>query len=399
MKKVIILLMFVLSFLLIQFGFVKLEEQVEKYNNTQVEIHVEDGVSSHNDIALTIDISQQWTDYDTSKNKLIGAQYDVTIANHGKHIFRDWKVVLYMPLEGRVDNLWNGEYTQDGDVLTVTPLDYNTVVEEEDNQPFGFVCISKNVLRFTSMKVYGYFKMDMKDTDAYKILQTIRIIWLIALICYIIVEVCLISYRRRHKRDQKIIQQTMDTFTSFIDAKDPYTLGHSVRVAIYTRELASRMGLSKEEVENYYYTGLLHDCGKLAVPDTILKKPEALTKEERKVIESHTLIGGEILKNFTVIPGIRNGALQHHERYDGTGYPNQLKGNTISLVGRILCVADAYDAMNSDRCYRKKLSMEKIKSELNENAGTQFDPEVVAHMLDIINEGLADKLVQAINAE
>ena len=235
--------------------------------------------------------------------------------------------------------------------------------------------------------------MTIQDSKMYWVLQVVRIIWAISLICYIVVQICLLSYKRRQKRDEKIILQTMDTFISFIDAKDAYTHGHSERVAIYTREIANRLGLDKEIVKNYFYIALMHDCGKIGVPNTILNKPEKLSNEERKVIESHTKVGADILKNFTAIPGIQDGALHHHERYDGNGYPNKLKGNEISLVGRILCVADAFDAMNSDRVYRKKLPMEKIISELEENSGKQFDPEIVAHMLNMINDGTAERLI------
>ncbi|MBQ8148151.1 MAG: HD domain-containing protein [Lachnospiraceae bacterium] len=394
MKKIWIPILFVVLILLIQFGFVQLEKEVEEFNNTEVAITIENGISSNDAINITMDISQQWNDWDENRDPIVGAQYDGVIMNTGEYVFRDWKLVLDMPQEGNIDSLWNGVHTYEGDTLTITPMDYNIEVEPNDQQTYGFICISKQLLEFDHIQISGYFEKEMKDTDGYSLLQTLQRIWLIAVVSYIAVQICLISYKRRHKRDQKIVHQTIDTFVSFIDAKDPYTHGHSQRVAIYTKEIASRMGLSKEEVQNYFYIGLLHDCGKLGVPDSILKKPTKLTADERAVIESHTKVGADILKNFTAIPGIQNGALQHHERYDGTGYPNKLKGTDISLVGRILCVTDAYDAMNSDRCYRKKLPIEKIKSELETNAGTQFDPEVVAYMLDIINEGVADELIK-----
>lgn len=394
MRKVWIPILFVVLILLIQFGFVQLEKEVEEFNNTEVAITIENGISSNDAINITMNVSQYWDEWDKDRNLLVGAQYDGVIVNTGEYEFRDWKIVMDMSQECSIDSLWNGVHTYEDDTLIITPMDYNTVVEPEDEQTYGFVSVSKHLLEFDHIQIFGYFKKEMKDTDAYSLLQTLQRIWLIALISYIVVQICLISYKRRHKRDQKIVHQTIDTFVSFIDAKDPYTHGHSQRVAIYTKEIASRMGLSKEEVQNYFYIGLLHDCGKLGVPDSILKKPTKLTADERAVIESHTKVGADILKNFTAIPGIQNGALQHHERYDGTGYPNKLKGTDISLVGRILCVTDAYDAMNSDRCYRKKLPIEKIKSELETNAGTQFDPEVVAYMLDIINEGVADELIK-----
>jgi len=202
---------------------------------------------------------------------------------------------------------------------------------------------------------------------------------------------CLVHYRQRQKRDEKIILQTMDTFISFIDARDPYTYGHSGRVAQYARELATRMGLSKEKVRNCYYIALMHDCGKIGIPDSILNKPGKLTPEEREVMEGHTRLGAGILERFTAIPGIQDGALHHHERYDGTGYPDKLVGEETSLVARIICVADAFDAMNSDRCYRKRLAPEKIVEELETHSGRQFDPKIVECMLAMIKEGAIEE--------
>lgn len=393
-KKILTIFIFLLLIFVIQLGFVKLEKEVDEYNKTEVEITVEDGNSNHENITIDMSVSKHWNDYDAAGDIVQGAQYDGAIVNSGKYNFHSWKVVLYMPQEGKIDSLWNGEYVYEGDTLTLTPMDYNGVVEASNDQPFGFVCVSKNILKFKTFKVFGYFEMTIKDTKMYWVLLYARIAWLIALICYVIVNICLIGYKRRQKRDEKIIVQVIDTFISFIDAKDPYTSGHSQRVAIYTKEIARRMGIDKDEIRNYFYIALMHDCGKLLVPDYILKKPGALTPDERKEIESHTLIGADLLKNMTSISGIQDGALQHHERYDGTGYPNKIKGEEISLVGRILCVADAFDAMNSDRCYRDKLPIEKIIDELKNNSGKQFDPYVVKYMLDIIDEGIYDDLVQ-----
>ena len=206
------------------------------------------------------------------------------------------------------------------------------------------------------------------------------------MICYVIVKICLISYKQRQKRDEKIILQIIDTFISFIDAKDPYTKGHSQRVAIYTKEIARRMGLDADEIRNYFYIALMHDCGKLLVPDSILKKPDALTPEERKRIEEHTVIGADLLKNMTAINGIQDGALQHHERYDGKGYPNGLAGDKIPEMARILGVADSYDAMTSNRSYRDGLPQEVVRNEIIKGRGTQFDPEIADIMLQLMEE-------------
>ena len=178
----------------------------------------------------------------------------------------------------------------------------------------------------------------------------------------------------------------MKTFTNFIDAKDKYTRGHSIRVGFYTKKIAEKMDFDEDELDNIYYIALLHDVGKINISDAILNKPGKLDDEERSIIETHTTNGAQILKDFNSVPHIVEGARYHHERYDGKGYPEGLAGENIPLVARIICVADAFDAMNSDRCYRKAYPMEKIVKELKEGAGKQFDPEVVKVMLGLIEE-------------
>ena len=200
------------------------------------------------------------------------------------------------------------------------------------------------------------------------------------------------KYLKRQKRDAQIIIQSMNTFVNMIDAKDTYTQGHSARVAIYSREIARRMKFSEDEINTLYYIALMHDCGKIGIPDAVLKKPEKLTDSEWSLVKSHTQLGSKVLENFTAIDGIRDGALYHHEGYDGTGYPEGLKGEDIPLYARIICVADSYDAMNSNRCYRGHLEQDSILEELNANAGTQFDPTIVKHMIAMISDGFVAAL-------
>jgi putative nucleotidyltransferase with HDIG domain len=194
-----------------------------------------------------------------------------------------------------------------------------------------------------------------------------------------------------HERQQElqaILVQSLQVFARVIDAKDPYTNGHSIRVAQYARELSRRMGLPEEEQERIYYIALLHDIGKIGIPDSILNKQGPLNAEERAVIQTHPAVGGQVLKNFTALPDIDDGARFHHERYDGKGYCDGLAGEDIPLVARIIGVADSYDAMSSDRCYRPALSREKIVEELTTCSGTQFDPEIVPYMLAMIEDGV-----------
>ena len=132
---------------------------------------------------------------------------------------------------------------------------------------------------------------------------------------------------------------------------------------------------------------LLHDCGKIGVPDSILRKPGKLTDEEFEIIKSHTVRGGEILNAFKSLENVGEGALYHHERYDGKGYPEGKSGDDIPFIARMICVADSFDAMNSIRVYRKKLTGDRIVSEIEKNKGKQFDPQIADVMLRLISEG------------
>ena len=149
-------------------------------------------------------------------------------------------------------------------------------------------------------------------------------IWIIALIIFTVTSAKIRKYKQQHERDNKIINESIETFTGFIDAKDPYTNGHSKRVAEYTWLIAEKMGYEGEELDRIYYVALLHDCGKIGVPDNILGKPGRLTDEEYRIIKSHTVRGGEILNHFKSLEGVNEGALYHHEQYDGQGYPEGL---------------------------------------------------------------------------
>ncbi len=169
-----------------------------------------------------------------------------------------------------------------------------------------------------------------------------------------------------------------------IDAKDPYTCGHSDRVALYAKRIAARLGESNEECERIYMAGLLHDVGKIGVPDFILAKPGALTSEEFAVVKKHPEIGHTILKHLKLLDYVLPGVLHHHEAVNGSGYPAGLCGEAIPLHGRILAVADAYDAMTSDRPYRPGMPSEKAESILRVEAGKTWDLDIVNVFLECL---------------
>ncbi|MGN0438382.1 MAG: response regulator [Lachnospiraceae bacterium] len=190
----------------------------------------------------------------------------------------------------------------------------------------------------------------------------------------------------RRRKVERLSLQMVHTLARTIDAKDQYTNGHSTRVAEYSREIAKRFGKTEKEQEDIYYMGLLHDIGKIGVPDEIINKTSKLTDEEYNIIKKHPVIGADILKNISEMPDIATGAHWHHERYDGKGYPDQLKGEDIPEVARIIGVADAYDAMTSNRSYRDILPQEIVRSEIEKGKGVQFDPVFAQIMLDMMDE-------------
>jgi putative two-component system response regulator len=187
---------------------------------------------------------------------------------------------------------------------------------------------------------------------------------------------------------EKLTYQSLETLASTIDAKDKYTNGHSNRVANYSREIARRMGKDEAEIIAIYFMGLLHDIGKIGIRDDIINKTSRLTDEEFMVIKNHPTIGYNILKNMTEIPNIEYGARWHHERYDGKGYPDGLKGEQIPEYARIICVADSYDAMTSTRSYRAVMPQEKVRNEIENCKGKQFDPIIAQIMIEMIDEDI-----------
>lgn len=186
--------------------------------------------------------------------------------------------------------------------------------------------------------------------------------------------------------NRKLSQHTILALSEAVEAKDTYTKGHSQRVAEYSKAIAQKLGYSENQLQEVAFIALMHDIGKIGVPDAVINKPDRLTYEEFAEIKKHPVKGYDILKQITELPGISEGARWHHERWDGGGYSDGLKGTEIPQIARIIAVADAYDAMTSDRSYRKSLPQEVVRRQIEENAGTQFDPDMAAIMLQLIDE-------------
>ena len=190
----------------------------------------------------------------------------------------------------------------------------------------------------------------------------------------------------QHEKMERISMQIVKALSEAIDAKDTYTIGHSTRVAEYSRAIAKRAGFSENEQDDIYMMGLLHDVGKIGVSDNIINKPAQLTKDEYDIMKTHPVTGDMILESISEFPTLYVGAKWHHERFDGTGYPDGLAGEQIPKEARIISVADAYDAMSSKRSYRSDLPQAHVRSELQKGMGTQFDPVYAQIMIDMIDE-------------
>ncbi len=335
-------------------------------------------------VEVNIIVSQSWEDKMNDK-KVMGAEYDGTVINKvGKEI-KDWKITVTLPEDdGYIDSSWNGTYELNGSTLKYVPDQNVYTIEKEKTRTFGFVLKSMEIYKDFEYEITGRYVTYKEDYVVYWILIVLSIVYVVTFVMFAAMQIKL-EIRRRN--DDEIIRQTMMMFVNSIDARDEYTKGHSVRVAEYSQLLAKEMGFDRDEVRKIGYIALLHDCGKIVIEDSLLKKPGKLTPEERHEIQQHTVIGGKMLEGFTSLKGAREGALYHHEFYNGEGYPEGLKGKDIPLPARIICVADSFDAMNSDRCYRKHLGKQRVIEEITDNRGIQFDPDIADCMIRLIENG------------
>ena len=373
-------------FVLIAAGFIFLFIRVKNTPEITV-VQTVDDTKNKGDLYVEMPIVKSWNDSGFHAN-----QYSATLYNNTYNNVKDWSITLSFPNNAKVNDSWNISLyeNEDGTVTIInTPNQgFNDIIEPKEFITFGFILFSNSDEEITDFVIKATPEAKITDYPLYYILLFMIFINIVFLSINIAVVIKDHQYKVRTEHDRKIIIQSMKTFTNFIDAKDKYTRGHSIRVGFYTKKIAEKMDFDEDELDNIYYIALLHDVGKINISDSILNKPGKLDEEERNIIETHTTNGAQILKDFNSVPHIVEGARYHHERYDGKGYPEGLAGENIPLVARIICVADAFDAMNSDRCYRKAYPMERIIKELKEGAGKQFDPEVVKVMLELIEENV-----------
>ncbi len=383
-NNTVIRYMFAIVFLLLALGFCGLSLFADGKGKEYEVITQISGETDYtkNDFYVEYEIVGRWE----VDNTYI-TQYVITAVNNSDKDIESWEIIIDVPTVIEVDKNWNCNYSIDEDgMLKLTSNEYNKVISPKQEEVMGFksttaLMYEPDIIHITIQKSHG-----MEDYSLYKILMIAAIVYVVLLVLYIVIQSRIEGYRQKNEENERIIVQALNTFANFVDAKDHYTQGHSARVAKYSKELARRMRLTKDVQQRIYYIALMHDVGKIAISEKILNKPERLTQEEINEMHTHTIKGADMLAGFTALSGITEGALYHHERYDGTGYPMKIAGENIPLYARIIGVADAYDVMSNGRCYRDALSKDVIIKELRDNAGTQFDPKIVKHMIDIIED-------------
>ncbi len=320
------------------------------------------------------------------ENNRHGAQYDIFVRNKTFCKIKDWTLKLTVPEDTKIDSSWNGFYTKENNIITVVG---SSDSKNEEILPYtscklGFVLYTQDFLTETQISMTAKLQNSPFNYKFFTILVAVTIIGIFLTILMII------NYfvtKRQQILAEKQILELLNLCASFIDTRDAYTKRHSINVATYSKMLAEELGYNKEFQKNIYNCGILHDIGKVLIPRTILCKPEKLSDEEWTEMKKHTTYGADILKDFYGIKNVHSVVLYHHERYDGKGYMKGLKDKEIPLEARIVCVADSFDAMATDRAYRPHLPKEIIIKELEKGKGTQFDPEIAQAMVNLIKKG------------
>lgn len=246
------------------------------------------------------------------------------------------------------------------------------------------------LLRIVSFIFIGKHE-ELKQYD--EAFSVYNFVYAVLILLFVFTAVRIILNNIENARDNRLAAQKVNDLSldmikclvQAVDAKDSYTTGHSVRVAKYSKMIAEKLGYGKDFNDSLYYTALLHDVGKIGVDDAILRKPGRLNAEEYAAIKQHTVTGSKILSQITSMRELMCGARYHHERWDGSGYPEGLKGKEIPLNARIIAVADAYDAMSSNRSYREAMSQQRVRAEIIAGTGTQFWPTAAEAMVELID--------------
>jgi len=322
----------------------------------------------------------------------------------GTFIYPDAKGVITIPAATHKTTVYSYVFTYSLDNPTVTYwLDGletgKTTVKRSDLVPVDYTNLKGGTYHFVIdlSDSMGHGRKELKTTIVkekkfyekawFMILTLVIVLLLLVVVIRLFVWFKTRKYRQKEEENRMLMREISTAFAKTIDMKDKYTKGHSLRVAKYTAMLAEELGCSEEEVEKYYNIALLHDIGKIGIPEEVLNKPGKLTSSEFRVIKSHPTLGYNVLRDISLLPELAIGAGAHHERPDGKGYPKGLQGDEIPRVAQIIAVADCFDAMYSDRPYRSRMNFDKAVSIITEVSGTQLDSEVVDAFLRLVKKG------------
>lgn len=433
------IMLVVLSFLVLAFIFIVIDNS--HTNKGISSVSFEDcypDSDSNSDITLEfkrrMDKDSTWTKYLGTGDEIQGYIYDAVIKCGNKTDLLDWYLKFDVTKDMYINKAWTGDVeisqvidgvtrTQRLDLRIQDPgkiyLDmiqaggekmiklnagdsfiyypnrkqYEIPMKKYSGVTIGFIFYSTSPDELPDVSTGTFYYRAHKklvEQTSFKIVTRLFFLWLLGEGFLLGLGWRLKSLERQREKDLATIREVMESFAGFIDAKDKYTAGHSDRVAKYSALIARRLHYTEDEIKQVSYSGQLHDCGKIGIPGVILNKPEGLDDEEFLTIKSHTTTGYDILKNLHSVPSAAIAARYHHERYDGMGYPDGLKGEEIPLIARIICVADAFDAMNSTRVYRQKMKHGQIINQLKKNSGKQFDPGIIELFLEILKDGLID---------
>lgn len=312
----------------------------------------------------------------------------VTIPSSSVRIEIEYALLSYTKAENKIDYMLVGA---DSNFVSISGDDVSTLTYMNlDGGSYTLKIKGQNADGYASYNTVSIIinkELTFLEKPLFHLLMAFLVIGFIVGVSIFSMKINTTKMLARQAEYKNITEQALKAIASTIDAKDKYTNGHSNRVADYSVKIARKLGMSEENIENLYYTALLHDIGKIGIPDNILNKPDKLTAEEYNFIKQHTVIGGDILHELTAVQGVYEGAKFHHEKYDGSGYNCGIIGTKIPLFARIIGVADAFDAMNSNRPYRKALEMDAILMELERCSGTQLDPNIAAVLILLINNG------------
>lgn len=438
-----IVLVFFAMFILISYGLYL--QQVDEFNSENRSISVSKGDHAENGVSITIHERGMATDTWTKQfqgtaglTQQTGLIYEAVLKNYTVYEISEWTLNIDVTGNYFINNGWcgtfeihqmfNGEehvqtldlqnpgyvdlkhYYVDSDLVIPLAVGDRIVYHPSSTAKEDVIVgITPDLEAFNSVNIgfivyyggyspifnkayvdYKFYKNPFAGADAKKYLAY-AVAWVMLFVIYITLLISRKITSKRLEQSAMFIGSAMNVFTGFFEAKDSYTRGHSKRVAEYSARLAHECGVKDEKLQTVYHVAYMHDCGKCYIPDTILKKAGKLTDEEYTLMKSHTVKGSEMVQDFKAIDGLYDGVRYHHERYDGKGYPDGLKGEEIPWIARVICIADSYDAMSSDRCYREKLSPEAIRKEFERCRGTQFDPKLTDVFMKVLDDMAREK--------